>query len=189
MYFPPSRGFFLSLLLGRTLKSLENALTSLSSPHHCPVSTPCLTHSSGLLYNRLIHQHHQRRTTATLRSFTKTQNFAFLVVSAAVAATFGAALWLRPQRPTNAEYMRKVKRIIEPSLDKAFQEYLGCQKIIFRPCGVIHFPAAPNDDVPKFTQFRMGLFLDTDAANFKGSVIGFGLTLIGIEEKESFDPL
>ena len=85
--------------------------------------------------------------------------------------------------------MRKVEGIIKPSLDKAFQEYLGCQNFIFSPCGVFHFPTAPNDDVAKFTDIRMGLFLDTDAANFKGSVIGFCLTLIGIEEIESFDPL
>ena len=83
--------------------------------------------------------------------------------------------------------MQKMERIIKPSLSKAFQEYLGCQDFIFRPCGAFHFPTAPNDDVAKFTDIRMGLFLDTDAANFKGSVIGFCLTLIGIEEIESFD--
>ena len=74
-----------------------------------------------LPYCPIIHQPHHGRTTATLRSLTKSQNFASLVGSA-VAATFGVALWLRPQRPTNADanYMQKMERIIKPSLSKAF---------------------------------------------------------------------
>ena len=49
----------------------------------------------------------------------------------------------------------------------------------------MHFPT----DAANSTDVRMGLFLDPDAANIKGSVIGFCLTLIGIGDKESFDVL
>ena len=118
----------------------------------------------------------------------QSQNRAFLAIFAIV---FGAALWLRqrstiPPQKIRALYVQIVEKNLRPYLRKTFQEYLRCQNVQYIPS----FRIAPNDDITKVDDIRIGLFVDADAAseNLKGSVIGsvigFGLTAMGREEIE-----
>ena len=123
-----------------------------------------------LLCSPITHQHHHRRTTATLRPPYRSQSYAFSAGSA-IAAMFGAVLWLRPKR-TRADYVHNLEKFINSELRKAFHEDLGCQNIKFEPSR----PIAPD--------LEIGFFWDADAPSGAGpgSLLGVCLNSLGREK-------
>ena len=80
-----------------------------------------------------------------------------------------------------------MEECIEPELQEAFHEYLGCQNVGFKVLSV------PDDRVAEFPDLQMGLYLDADAfatsGDGKGTVVGLRLISRSREEKELVAPL
>ena len=164
-------------------------------PHRClrPIILPAAHHLPPTPHRRLCspltHQHHHRRITATLRPPDKSQSRAFFAASA-IAALFGAVLWLRPQRSTNATKSVPSHEIhaLDAHILEAFHKYFGCQHVILAVCSLSELTSsnAPDDVAAQFADLQMGVFLDGDTTseNVKGNIIGFCMASEGREEIE-----